>query len=49
MNKGKILTEFPELLKFIHTDAKFVLILEKETVLFKKILIIFSSRFSTNF
>lgn len=34
MNKGKVLSEFPELLTNIQTSAKFVLILEKETVLF---------------
>ncbi len=35
MNKGKILTEFPEFLHSIQTNAQFVLILEKETVFIK--------------
>ena len=32
INKGKLLTEFPEFLHSIKTNARFVLILEKETV-----------------
>lgn len=34
LNKGKILTEFPEFLHSFKTTAEFVLILEKETVFF---------------
>lgn len=41
INKGKILTEFPEFLNHIKTDAKFVLILEKETVKFTIIIKLF--------